>query len=344
MERELLVGKLRRLDQVRKRPVRLAGLEPVVGDDPGQVPGPVARDVFDVAGDGSMALLAIRAWEGRVRDLADQDVLEGVLRLALDLTRRFPPDQVPRFEGDERIVHARQVAERVQHARPEVLAHDGSREERGARIGGKRIDARGDRSSHRRRQLVGGTSIEQRGGELLDEQGVPLGDLDETLDRREISSSREEVRRDRGRVNWGQRLERDRRRTEDTASPTWSHLEQFGPGEREEGRRSVPDVRREVLEEIELSGIRPMDVLEDEHRGLLERDLFDEPARREEQLDGLPGGLVARPQPDHRREESGHLGRPRPIRGDRGPALPASPWLLTTDRTRRSPSPDGPVP
>ena len=53
-------------------------------------------------------------------------------------------------------------------------------------------------------------------------------------------------------------------------------------------------MRREVLEEVELSGIRPVDVLEDEHRGLLERDLFDEPARREEQLDGLLGGLVAR--------------------------------------------------
>ena len=81
----------------------------------------------------------------------------------------------------------------MEHAGPEVLADDGRRQERGARLRRERIDPRGDRRSHGRRQLVGGTSIQQRGGELLDEQRVPLRDLDQSLDRRQISSPGQEV-------------------------------------------------------------------------------------------------------------------------------------------------------
>ena len=84
----------------------------------------------------------------------------------------------------------------------------------------------------------------------------------------------QEVAGDRRRIDRRQRLERDRRVTEDAASPAGPHLEQLRARQREERRGRVTDVGSEVLEQVELGGVGPMDVLEDEHRGLLERDLF----------------------------------------------------------------------
>ena len=96
---------------------------------------------------------------------------------------------------------------------------------------------------------------------------------------------------------------------EDAASPARSHLEQLRARQREERRGRIADVRGEILEQIELGGIGPMDVFEDEHRGLLERDLFGEPASREVKLDGFLGHLVRGTQSDHRAEEPCRLVR-----------------------------------
>jgi hypothetical protein len=69
----------------------------------------------------------------------------------------------------------------------------------------------------------------------------------------------------------------------------------------------------QVLEEIQLRVVGPVDVLEDEQGGSLERDLFDEPPSREEQLDGLLGSLLARPESDERpQERSDVVGLVRP--------------------------------
>jgi hypothetical protein len=84
--------------------------------------------------------------------------------------------------------------------------------------------------------------------------------------------------------------------TEDAASPAGPHLEQLGARQREERRGRIPDMRSQVLEQVELSGVGPVDVLEDEHRGLLERDLFGEPTCREDWT-GSSAGSSPEPSP-----------------------------------------------
>ncbi len=180
------------------------------------------------------------------------------------------------------------------------------------------------------RTVVGSSSegprSSERGGELFDEQRVPFGDLDEPFDRREISPSREQV---------GRRSRPSPRATAPRAGSSCAPrtpLPQPGRTSSNSDRASARKVAgasrtcdARYSSRSSCAAIRPVDVLEDEHRGLLEGDLLDEPARREEQLDGLLGGLVARTRArsTSRGAESSH--RLRPVPGARGPAPRASP-------------------
>ena len=131
-----------------------------------------------------------RAWRSRRRraaasvgDVADQRVLERELDVALDLALRASrrSARAPRARRAPR--RAFQLADPVQHAAPERLPDHRRVQQRGPRGGRKRVDPRGDRGAHGRRQLLAGDLVRHRGDQFLEEQRVALGDRDDALDR-----------------------------------------------------------------------------------------------------------------------------------------------------------------
>ena len=109
-------------------------------------------------------------------------MLEGVLHVAGELARRIATDEVARLEHVQRVVDVVDSADRVEDAAPERLADDRRRAEARCARGRHRVDARGDRLAHRDRQIVAVAELGDGGGELLEEERISAGDLDERVE------------------------------------------------------------------------------------------------------------------------------------------------------------------
>ena len=221
-----------------------------------------------------------------VGDVPDQHVLERELDVALDLALRAPEDQAPFLEPVERLVDRRQLADPLQHAAPEGRTDHGGVEQGRARRRRQRVDPRGDRRSHGRRQLLARDLVRHRGDQLLQEEGVPFGDRHHALDgggRR----LREEGGRHRLRVGIAERLERKGRLADQPAAPGASGLEELGPREREDHHPRVPDVRHEVIDQVEQGVVGPVHVLEHEQQRLAPSEMLHEHPHREQEVDRL---------------------------------------------------------
>ena len=81
-------------EEVRDRPRRLAGFAPVVRKNRRERRRCAPERLFDVPGDSGVALPTHRPRHRRVRDFADQHVLERVLDVACELARRIAPNEV----------------------------------------------------------------------------------------------------------------------------------------------------------------------------------------------------------------------------------------------------------
>src|SRR5207253_639270 len=157
----------------------------------------------------------------------------------------FVPDQVSRLERREREVEVPVGSDGAKNPTPEGLPDHRRIEQHSTFRRGEDVDPSRDRFSDRRRERIGALRPFRDGcGELLDEQGVPTRDLDESPDRwDEIRIGSERRGRDRGGVGIAEWFERDRGVREKTASPCRPCVEKLRPCEREEHDRYVANVR-----------------------------------------------------------------------------------------------------
>src|SRR5579884_3641833 len=219
-------GRVGGREEVRDRAGGLAGLPPVVGEDRGQRLGGAER-LLDVSGDRGVPLPPDGAGHGCVCDVADEDVPERELRVAGELARGIAADEVARLQLRQRAVDVADLAGRLQHVAPERAADDRCAEERFARLGRQRVDARRDRLADRDRQPAARLDLGQGGRELLEEQRVAAGGLD---DRRQLGGRRAlrayETARQLGGLLGAQRVERDRRLRREAGAPGRAGVEQ----------------------------------------------------------------------------------------------------------------------
>ena len=138
--------------------------------------------VLHVSGDRGVPLPPHGAGKSRVRDLADEHVLERVLNVVRQLARRVATDEVARLELLKRLVDVLDRDDLLQQAAPEGLADDGGRQESGASVLRQNIHARGDRFADRDRQVVAFAELGNRRRKLLEEERIPTGDLDHARD------------------------------------------------------------------------------------------------------------------------------------------------------------------
>ena len=103
-----------------------------------------------------------------------------------------------------------------------------------------------------------------------------------------------------------QRIQRDGRLRPQTLTPRRPGFHELRSGQRQEHDGRLPRMRGQVLDEIELSRIGPVHVLEHEQRGPLEAEAFDQSTRREQQ-DRLLVHRGIEPQPEHQGDEPGDL-------------------------------------
>ena len=119
---------------------------------------------------------------------------------------------------------------------------------------------------------VGGTTfgavagLPRERGHLVEEEGVPLGRLDDPGPRRRVELHAVEQPVDElGGVGVVERLEQQGRRIQLPARPPGSDIEQLGPGDAEQEDGSAARPVAYVLDEIEQRRLRPVQVVEDEH-------------------------------------------------------------------------------
>ena len=207
-----------------------------------------------------MQLAASRARDGRVRDLANEHVLERVLRVAGELAGRIAPDEVARLERLQRLVDIDLRTDAVQDAAPERAADHRRGEQRVACMLRQRIDAGGDRFPDGHRQLVARAEFGHRRRQLFEEQGVPARDVDEPVG---IDSHREVIC-ERARCVVRERLERNRRLCPQPGPPRRMGVEKLRPRRREQRRRRFANELAQVRQQLELAAVGPVNVFEQE--------------------------------------------------------------------------------
>ena len=72
--------------------------------------------------------------------------------------------------------------------------------------------------------------------------------------------------------------------SEQTATPTWSAVDELRPGEAHDNQRHVLDVNRQVLDEIQKAGVRPVQVLDDDEQRLVRCKTLEQSACCEEKV------------------------------------------------------------
>jgi len=91
-----------------------------------------------------------------------------------------------------------------------------------------------------------------------------------------------------------------------TGAPRWPDVEEFRASQDEQDGGGVSDARREVVEKVQLALVRPVHVLENEHRRLLQGETLHQPPRREEEICAVPSRRVDT-QAEQQREVSSHF-------------------------------------
>ena len=98
-----------------------------------------------------------------------------------------------------------------------------------------------------------------------------------------------------------ERRERDRRRVPLPSTPSRPAFEELRPCRAHDEERHAVDPVDEPVDEVEQAVVRPVDVLEDEHRRTAESEHLEEPAPGCERLTtSIPGGRIVASEPDER--------------------------------------------
>ena len=91
-------------------------------------------------------------------------------------------------------------------------------------------------------------------------------------------------------------------------APRGPDVEELRSSQDEQDGSGVSDPRREVVEKVQLALVRPVHVLENEHRWLLQGETLQQPPRCEEEIGAVPGRCVDT-QAEQQREVSNDVGR-----------------------------------
>src|SRR3954447_18912287 len=152
------------------------------------------------------------------------------------------------------------VDERRDVVDAEVLADHGGALQHRALAGPEAIEPRREQSLDRLGQTAFGSSLERKRDELLEEQRVSLGGLDNpgSLVARERSSA--EPVQNRAGLVLRKAVENDSSSFNDIGA---LHQQFFAREEQDEDRRRAP--RRHADREVEEGRLRPLNVVEDEH-------------------------------------------------------------------------------
>ena len=229
----------------------------------------------DELADLDVLAAANRLGQHRVGDVADQDVLEGVLALAGEAAAGARDEQVLLLQrGRARRRRSMPSSSSVVRARPP------RRSGRPPRRAGAAPLARASSESSRaassdwtvlgQRVGLGGALLLEPVDHLLGEQRVAagaLGDLRHDLRAAAVlrGAAAAAPRPARGVSLAGQRLERDRGRVAAAAAPAGPPLEQLVAGQADEQQRRAHPARQ-VLDQVEHSLVGPVDVLDREHQ------------------------------------------------------------------------------
>ena len=251
----------------------LERLQVVVGEHVGQVFCPLARLALDPGGGGAVAGGAGGAGDLRVADVSDQQVPEAVLGLPLHRAGARGADELLAGELVQGELDLARLARAHlgERAGPEDLAHHGGVLEQALALGGERVQAGGDQRLHRVGDLLDRpaqlTAVGEQTHELLRVERVAARPLEQRLlCLRRQDRALEERGEEAGRLLVRERGEVDRGRIAQAGRPGWVLLVELRAGVAEEEQGHPLRPVGQVLEEGEESRVRPVQVLEDEHR------------------------------------------------------------------------------
>src|SRR5579872_6684715 len=180
-----------------------------------------------------MAPRSVGAGKQLVRHVPDQDVGERELLLGLDDRGRLAPDQVSSLELVEDAVYVGLRVQRDERLRPEDLSDHGRVEEQRPVALRQRIETGRDEPADARRQRAAGRLLHRR-RELLDEERVALGELDDLADLLRVAEAAD------GELTGvlpAERPEGEARVAGEAAAPAGACVEQLRPRERDEEER-----------------------------------------------------------------------------------------------------------
>ena len=80
--------------------------------------------------------------------------------------------------------------------------------------------------------------------------------------------------------------------SEQATSPAGSAVDELRPGEAHDNQRHVLDVNRQVLDEIQKAGVRPVQVLDDDEQRLARSKTLEQSACGEEKVIAVAGRFV----------------------------------------------------
>ena len=246
----------------------------MVGQDLGELLGTSRRDLFDPHHRLAVGLGPPGPRDASVGHVTNEDVVEGQLALPPDHGPvAFPHQILPDQSLDRRASGAGSQA--VQGSFPEHAPYHGGVLDRALLGGGQPVDARRDDPLHRVRQRRGKVPpelpvlsladqvsvIHQHSKEFLREERIALRSLEDRGEPLGRDALAEDVSHQGRAVFLRERCEDDRGGAAQSSTPPLPPFPKVGAGHGHEQHGSG-DPRRERLEEVQETGVRPVDVLE----------------------------------------------------------------------------------
>ena len=296
---------------------QLQRLAVVMGEHIAEVVDAISGLGLDPGGSGPMPSGSAGARDLRVADVAHQQMPEAIFLLTLHRAAPGGPDQLLASQLVEGELHLARIA--LSHAgersRPKHLADHRGVLEQALALRRERVQASGDQGLHR----VGEGHLLERAGqqvavaeqahELLRVQRVAPGAVEQgLLGRRRQHRPLEEQRDQRRRLVVGERGEVDRLRVAHSRRPGRMLLVELWPRGAEQEQRHPCGPVGQVLEKGEHRLVRPMQVIDHQHGGVLRGQPLEEAS---------PGGeglLLRRRLPARAHQRGQPCLEPRPVR------------------------------
>ena len=248
----------------------------------------------------------------RIRDVAQKQVYERVLRLADDRRTALAADKLLALERMQPFARSMCVdsSDGFERSQPEHTPEHCGVLDQLLFLGRQRIEPSGNDPLDGLRQLGRASALAEHSRELFRIERIPTGTREQgrlrlRVEQRPVEQRCEQPRR----LVVAERTERDRLRVSFAAAPARPPLEQLGPRSRDDEQRHARGPLDEVIDEVEQVVVGPVEVLENQHRGTQLRERLGEPPPRREIVGPLARFTAG---PDERAEA---LGQPAGVVG-----------------------------